>query len=616
MNQQRHIIKKQIIELNLSSQEGAFELQNEVSRIYRLKVIPLIDNLLSQFSDADKIHRINTLEINLGNIDINNLEQELIDKITEQIKQQLAKTISLSSSSWSTQPQSKTELRESSRLLSKNAVLSSEIEAEAGENIGENKITSVNATRNPILYDRIETLDIASKRASQLEIFSYFIQTGMLPWWAKKLSKQELEEYGDRSIINSPNQVKHIVQQSLKNAKQLQRIIYQFSDSILLKIAGLFTANLVKFIADYHTDIKSVLEQLEQTRNIPKTKLRLDIWQGLLFSLSSDRNTQVDKLKLIEENLLHIATINRINYPDFLNKIAAEIEHIVREGKRFKSTLPEILDRIQIPSKEPQFVKEREQLEHLLRELQHLDLNSQILPQHKQQINQLKTELKALLNDISNPAQLQSLSDLITHFKQLQKTCQTLKANIQQELNSNQTRFYNAVNTFSDSDEIYIYNAGLILLWPFLNRFFVKIGLVQEQIFLNTISAERAALVLQYLVDNSTEIPEHILPLNKILCGIDLLEPIDTKLEITEQERAESENLLSAVIQNWSILKNTSIEGFRKAFLQRNSILRVRDGGWLLQVERETYDVLLDRIPWSIRVVKLPWMDNILYVEW
>ncbi|NEQ87206.1 MAG: hypothetical protein F6K26_46415 [Moorea sp. SIO2I5] len=396
----------------------------------------------------------------------------------------------------------------------------------------------------------------------------------------------------------------------------MQRLIYQFSDSILLKIAGLFTGDLVPFIADYNTDIKPVLEQLEQTRNIPAAKLRLEIWQGILFSISSQSNTKVDKFKLIEESLLHIATSNRINYPEFLKNLVAKIEHLVRQGKGFKSRLPEILDRIQIPSKETQFIKEREQLEHLLRELQHLDLNSQILPQHKQQINQLKNEIEILLNEINNSAQVQRSSDLITRFKQLQKTCQTLKLNIQQELKSEQTRFPDAVNSFSDSDEIYIYNAGLILLWPFLNRFFVKIGLVQDKIFINTISAQQAALLLQYLVDNSTEIPEHSLPLNKILCGIDLLEPIDPNLEITEQERAECENLLSAVIQNWSILKNTSIEGFRTAFLQRNGIVRVRDGSWLLQVERKTYDILLDRIPWSIRVVKLPWMDNILYVEW
>ncbi|NEN93610.1 MAG: hypothetical protein F6K48_33950, partial [Okeania sp. SIO3H1] len=184
-----------------------------------------------------------------------------------------------------------------------------------------------------------------------------------------------------------------------------------------------------------------------------------------------------------------------------------------------------------------------------------------------------------------------------------------------QELNR-PTKFIDSVNNFSDSDEIYIRNAGLILLWPFLKRFLLKIGLVQENLFINITSAERAATLLQYIVDNSIEIPEYILPLNKILCGIDLLEPIDTNLEITKQEITECEYLLSAVIQNWSILKNTSIEGFRKAFLQRKGILKIRDGSYLLQVERETYDILLDRIPWSIKVVKLPWMNNILYVEW
>ncbi|NEP48268.1 MAG: hypothetical protein F6K65_05295 [Moorea sp. SIO3C2] len=469
------------------------------------------------------------------------------------------------------------------------------------------------------ILDRIQIprqdtqLIIAEERASQLEIFSDFIKTGILP---ENLSKQELEDYCDRLITNSPNQVKSIVKLWLKNSKQLQRLIYQFSDSTLLKIAGLFTGDLVPFIADYNTDIKPVLAQLEQTRNIPAAKLRLERWQGILFSIYSDSNTQVDKLKLVQDNLLHIGTSNNINYPEFLTNLVAKIEYLVRQGKDFKSKLPEILDRIQIPRQYTELIKEREQLEHLLRELQHLDFNSQILPQYKQQINLLKNQIEVLLNEINNYARVQRSSDLITRFKQLQKSLETLKLNIQQELKSEQTRFPDVVNTFSDSDEIYIYNAGLILLWPFLNRFFVKIGLVQDQIFINTISAERAALLLQYLVDNSTEIPEHSLPLNKILCGIDLLEPIDTNLEITAQERAECENLLSAVIQNWSILKNTSIEGFRRAFLQRNGIVRIRDGSWLLQLERETYDILLDRIPWSIRVVKLPWMDNILYVEW
>ncbi|NEP04213.1 MAG: hypothetical protein F6K34_04885, partial [Okeania sp. SIO4D6] len=465
-------------------------------------------------------------------------------------------------------------------------------------------------------FKNLQKSDVENNSASQLEIFSYFLQTGTLPWWTENFSKQELEEYSDRLITNSPDAVKSIILESLKNTKQLQRLIYQFSDAILLKIAGLFSADLVKFIANYNTDIKEIFKQLEETKNIPEAKLKLETWQGILLSLSSEGNTKVDKLRLIQANLLHIATSNGINYPDFFNNLVAKIENLILEGNKFKSTLPEILDNITTSNQDTEFIREQEQAKLLPREWQKLSRNRQISPEDKQQINQLNHQIEILLNEINNLAPVENQFNLINRLNQVLQIAQTLTIKIQQELNFNQSTFSNYIDTFSDSDEIYIRNAGLILLWPFLNSFFVKIGLVQNNIFINIISTQRADLLLQYLIDNSTEIPEHILPLNKILCGIDLLEPIDTNLEITEPERAECENLLSAVIQNWSILKNTSVEGLRKAFLQRNSILKIRDGSWLLQVERETYDILVDKIPWSIRVVKLPWMNNILYVEW
>ncbi|MDZ8104394.1 MAG: contractile injection system tape measure protein [Nostoc sp. DedQUE12a] len=618
MNQQRHSIKKQIIEINLSSQTGAFELQKELSRIYHHKVIPIIDNLLSQFSSSDIIYRINTLEINLGNIGINNLEEELINKFIEKLEEQLLKEIGVSTYSFSEQTQPDTQLRESSILLPGIEALVDETGRDGDKNTGENQVSYGDATWDKRRSDKIGILEIADKEASELNIFIYFIQTGMLPWWSKKLSKQELEECCDRLITNSSNKIKYLVEQNFKDTNQLQRIIYQFSDSILLKIAELFTADadLVKFIADYNTDTKLIFKQLEQTKNITPAKLRLEKWEGIFFSLSSDSNIQLNKFKLIQANLLHISTSNGINYAELLNSLVAKVNYLSGEGEHFKTTLTKILTKIQIPNEETQFFKEDKQGNLLLSELQQLSRNRQISPQDTQQINQLKNELKILLNEIKNSATLESQSNQITRFNQILQITQTLKIKIQQDTNSQQSTLANAINTFSQSDEIYISNAGLILLWPFLNRFFVKIRLVENNFFINNSSAERASILLQYLVDASTESSEHIFPLNKIICGIDLLEPINTNLEITTHEQAECENLLSAVIQNWSILKNTSIEGFRKAFLHRNGILKVHNDGWLLQVERETYDVLLDRIPWSIQVIKLPWMDNILYVEW
>ena len=564
MNKQRHIIKKQIIELNLSSQQGAFELQNEVSRIYRHKIIPLIDNLLSQFSDADTIHRINTLEINLGNIDINHLEQELIDKILEQIQQQLAEKISLSSSSLSTQPQPNTESNNSSLPLTRTEAFFNKIDGDRRDNTRVNKITSVNVTRYEIPSDRIGKSDIASTRASQLEIFSYFIQTGMLPWWAEKLSKQELEEYCDRLLETSPEQLKLILAESFQQEKYSRRIIYQFSDSTLLKFTQLFASNSSDFITNYHNDIQQIYQRkIDILANISPSEFRLELWRGIFFGLLFEQYTQSKNIQFIRNHLLHISASFRLNYWLMIDKMREVVENLEQEGGSFKSQLPEILAQIN-----PLLIKK----------------NSKITSESEQSIN----PEKATVRHTSDPF----------------------------SLSQPEARLINTVTPFSDSEEIYIYNSGLVLLWPFLPRFFETLKLMQQGHFVNSESAERAVLILQYLVDAATEIPEQFLSLNKILCGIDLLEPVTANLEIAEPQRDECEHLLSAVISNSSILKNTSIDGFRRAFLQREGILKVRDCSWLLQVEQETYDVLLDRLPWSIRVVKLPWMDEILYVEW
>ena len=134
--------------------------------------------------------------------------------------------------------------------------------------------------------------------------------------------------------------------------------------------------------------------------------------------------------------------------------------------------------------------------------------------------------------------------------------------------------------------------------------------------FIDLQATERAVLILQYLVDATTEIPEHLLPLNKFLCGLDLAEPVPSDLVMSQVEQDECNELLISVIQTWSILGSTSVDGLRRAFLQRAGILHPRDSSWLLQVEHQTYDIVLDQLPWSIRVIRLPWMDKLLHIDW
>ena len=163
---------------------------------------------------------------------------------------------------------------------------------------------------------------------------------------------------------------------------------------------------------------------------------------------------------------------------------------------------------------------------------------------------------------------------------------------------------------------ITVYNAGLVLLWPFLARYFSMLELANSKDFLGDAERARAIQLTQYLVTGKTEMEEWNLSLNKILCGADLNFPIEPTLDITLEEEGLSEKMLKGALQNWPKLKNTKSDTFQETFLRREGRLYKRDNRWELIVEKKAYDMLLSSLPWNISMIKLNWMTDRLVVEW
>ena len=93
-------------------------------------------------------------------------------------------------------------------------------------------------------------------------------------------------------------------------------------------------------------------------------------------------------------------------------------------------------------------------------------------------------------------------------------------------------------------------------------------------------------------------------------------EPILEGLEITKEQQQLAEGLLNAVVANWTILGESSIQGIREIFLQREGRLIEQEKSWELIVERKTVDVLVDQIPWGISMINLPWLEKIITIKW
>ncbi|MCD6063155.1 MAG: hypothetical protein K0R82_1066 [Flavipsychrobacter sp.] len=230
------------------------------------------------------------------------------------------------------------------------------------------------------------------------------------------------------------------------------------------------------------------------------------------------------------------------------------------------------------------------------------------------------------LNGYRSPALTRHQNAHTTFFKTLKKKYSSTRTLLAEENTSRSTSAalsrekvhlsQSKERTESPQTSFTISNAGLVILFPYLQMFFSEMGLVRGEEFTNTAAQLKAVQVLQYLATGTLKTPEHLLALNKVMCGIDIAMPCPGRLRLTTIQKQTCDVLLNAVVTNWPALKNTSIGVLQETFLRRNGALKKDGDNWVLHVERKGVDVLIDELPWGFGVVKFPWNEYFVHVQW
>lgn len=166
------------------------------------------------------------------------------------------------------------------------------------------------------------------------------------------------------------------------------------------------------------------------------------------------------------------------------------------------------------------------------------------------------------------------------------------------------------------TQHIEVRNAGLVILQSYFTPLFEKLGLVTDHAFHTDDAREAATHYLHYLVTGLENSEEPDLLLNKLLCGIPVSQPIEYGMTISDGKKRIIESLIEAVISQWSAIGSCSIDGFRGNWLVRHGTLVEHEDKWELKVEHRGYDVLLNHSPFSFSVIKLPWMQKPMHINW
>jgi len=213
---------------------------------------------------------------------------------------------------------------------------------------------------------------------------------------------------------------------------------------------------------------------------------------------------------------------------------------------------------------------------------------------------------------ISNPKLLEINQ---SHKFYLKSLIQNLNNKIESKKKSlvKNTKIQDSIDELKDG--IIIYNAGLLLFWPFLNTLFIKLNLLnlRKDDFKDEISKDKAIMATDFIV-NGPDSKEKDFIFNKILCGIDLDREIDKSVELVDFELEICNSAIQALLSNWKKVK--SVQTLRDWFLKREGRLIEKEDSFIIDIENKPPDIFLKSLTWGISMVNYSLMKKKLIVNW
>lgn len=165
----------------------------------------------------------------------------------------------------------------------------------------------------------------------------------------------------------------------------------------------------------------------------------------------------------------------------------------------------------------------------------------------------------------------------------------------------------------SDQTSIEIDNAGLILVTPFLTRFFKNLGYLDVMRFADKTTHAKALYLLEYIAQGD-ETKSRSLALNALLCGWPFNEPLPAQIALSDVEKQLADQIMDALLAHWPMPEKMTVHELRKKFMQRQGKLKTNLHSQLY-VFPLPQDELLKDFPWVYKRVQTPW-SGIIEVNW
>lgn len=696
MIEQEHIVKKFAFNVEIAQQDKPEHVRTvlleKIQNVIQFELAAIMD----EYAQLDETIQIDLLELDLGEVTLENIDEVVIKSFKRQLEHQLKKR------DFNSVHQSTNKYKSSRVDKPSSKSKSNKKQAGLALNDAENVVNN----------------GVISNSQRKFEGILDFLESGIISWWNPLKSMDEMEVFMQEFILTkhpstdpfTHNALLHVLR---SNRKAKERLAFNFSQEFFIQILG--------FIAEKkQTKLKELIHQTEivcQFLSLDTSTLeaRAKIIRLVLLErlLEQPQNLPtISQLTLSTQSKFSASQLNRVKEKDFREKLltffmalstlkSADFEKQKLQGIKIIKGLNKKINLIQaafhqakiklsipqfeklliliikdfygiqpvlfmsesIELKKNEFQKNRKK-DNLNTENSHQDQASNFdeialkgqfgfdkfipiqqteqgvesqaqsqdsldekfrkyIDQFKSNAEEIQKE-KELNQPKDQPSKGQSVQsiekdNLTKKFDLLRKKREEkLREEITylEKMRQENERLEGLKEEKIQAETAYFNFAGIVIIWPLIVPLFDDRQLLENRNFKDEEARFKGLQMLNYLVNGDEIVEEKDMPLNKILCGIPRNESILFTSELTNDDKLELNALLAHLIKHWSILKNTSIQGLRDGFIHRKGQLAENEIEWSLKVEQKSIDLLMNSMPWGYKMIKLPWMNKLLVVEW
>ncbi len=557
MSHAPHRIRKLRWMVSSGSLAEAFTLRQCLSGQWHGLLVSACEKVFDEIAGSDRTIHIPKLELHIKV----NSEQELLDRLPELIQRQL---------------------QEQLRSL----------------DLGTN--SSSQSSAQPEVFWQQTTA-----QQNQLDILIHYLRTGSLPWQVSSASASDIAVNFKATCLQLRSQFINYLSNHAETTAFYFRLLQLLTRSPAIEIIDTL---LDRISIEWKTAIIELIGFLLDTTQIQLNQpMRSQLVAAILSRVSSEQIPS----NAFSESLDRILTEAGIDHQilvDSPSVSAALLQAQPNFDRAFTTNNPPALENLEIISVDDQALRSP-----LIPELDNLELDN--LELDNPEFDNPEFDNPELDNpELDNPEFHLDSTNLFEHRSELTAREAELSAPVENPAVNLAVNFAEQQDGFS----LFVNYAGLILIHPFISPLFEATGIKETNS--NAIAdaqMPRAAALLHFLATGQEEIYEYELGFIKILLGLEPETPLFVGAGLLQNcDREEAETLLQSAISYWTILGDISTGGLQVSFLQRSGLLRKTEDYWNLNVEHQSFDMLLAHLPWTISIVKLSWMKYPLYTEW